>query len=179
MFPRKMKWLLMMTLLSISSVGAMDTGELVGRLPGIRTKAFADTATLRAGNTTEMIDAAAAVRDRLLPLVVTLESKLEKKSETEIRALIERDLEAVSRDARIRGNSEGWGGTGVAVDSAWAVVEHLEARASWCVWQLMEDVEGFNFAAWHARWVSEGGSTEAGSPAVPSGPKPGSEDGSR
>lgn len=54
-----------------------------------------------------MVDAAAAIRNRLLAMVVTLESKLEGKSEKEVRAQLERDLEAVSRDAYIRGIMKG------------------------------------------------------------------------
>ena len=99
--------LLIIFLLSGACLGATESEGLIERLPDIRLKAFADTANLRAGNTHEMVDAAVAVRDRLLPFVVTLESTLEKKSEKEALALIERDLEAISRDAHIRGNAEG------------------------------------------------------------------------
>lgn len=162
-----MKLFLLITLLiSIASSGAKEIEELIGRLPEIRAKFFADTAKLRAGSTSEMVDAAVVIRDRLLPLVVTLESKMEKKSEKEVRALIERDMEAVARDAHIRGHSEGWGGTAVAVDSAWAVIEHLEVRASWCVWQLMKDAKGFNFDAWQTRWKAGNEPASAAQPAT-------------
>jgi len=43
----------------------------------------------------------------------------------------------------------------VAVDSAWAVVDHLEARVSWCVWRLTKDAKGFDFHAWHTRWAAK------------------------
>jgi hypothetical protein len=147
--------LLFLVFLFVVPAGATDIDGLIERLPQIRMKALADTANLRAGSTTEMIDAAVTIRDRLLPSVVALESKLEKKDEKVVRALIERDLEAISRDAHIRGHSEGWGGTVVSVESAWAVVSHLEARASWCVWQLKKDAKEINFDAWHAKWTAE------------------------
>jgi hypothetical protein len=157
---------LIILLLCVAPAGASGSEELIVRLPEIRSKALSDTADLRAGSTTEMVDAAVAIRNRLLPLIVTLESKLEGKSEKEVRALIERDLEAISRDAHIRGHSEGWGGTAVSVNSAWAAVEHLEARASWCVWQLMKDSKEFDFDAWHTRWKSESEQDGTGQPAT-------------
>ena len=147
--------LLIIVLFSVAPVVATESDGLIERLPEIRSKAFADTANVRAGSTTEMVGAAVTIRDRLLPLIVNLESKLEKRSEKEVRALIESDLDAISRDAYIRGHSEGWGGTVVSVESAWAVVDHLEARASWCVWQLMKDTKEFDFDAWHTRWRAE------------------------
>lgn len=151
-----MKLLLSIILfVSVTSGGATEAEGLIEHLPEVRSKSLADTAKQRAGSTTEMIDAAVTIRDRLLPLIVTLQSKMEKKSEEDVRAGIERDLEAISRDAVIRGHSEGWGGTAVAVDSAWAAVEHLEVRASWCVWQLMKDTEEFDFDAWLARWKAD------------------------
>ncbi len=147
--------LLICSVLFVASVGAEEYEGLVERLPGIRSKVLADTTKLRAGNTTEMVDAAVAIRDRLLPFIVTLQSELEDKSETDVRTQIERDLEAISRNAYIRGHSAGWGGTAVSADAAWAVVEHLEARASWCVWQLMQDSKVFHFEAWHDRWTAK------------------------
>lgn len=65
-----------------------------------------------------------------------------------------RDLEAIARDANVRGHAEGWGGTIVKVEAAWAVVEHIESRISWCVWQLMEDKKDFDFDEWLQRWTS-------------------------
>ena len=166
-FAQEMKpLLLILFLFCVAPAGAIDSEELVERLPEIRSKALADTADLRAGSTTEMVDAAVTIRNRLLPLIVTLESKLEKKSEQEVCAQLERDLEAVSRDAYIRGHSEGWGGTAVSVDSAWAVVGHLEARASWCVWQLMKDSKKFDFDAWHTRWATKSEQAGADQPAT-------------
>lgn len=160
-----MKLLLLLTLLvSVASAGATETDLLIERLPEIRSKSLADTAKLRAGSTTEMVDAAVAIRDCLLPVIVTLESKLEKKSEEEVQLLIERDLEAISRDAHIRGHSKGWGGTAVSVNSAWAVVDHLEARVSWCVWQLMKDAKEFDFDTWHTRWKAESKQVDANQP---------------
>jgi hypothetical protein len=68
---------------------------------------------------------------------------------------IERDLDAVVRDAYIRGHADGQGGTLVAIESAWAAVEHLQARASWCVWQLKQGDDSFDFQAWRERWLGE------------------------
>jgi hypothetical protein len=162
-----MKLLLLLALLfSPASADADETEGLIERLPSIRSKYLADTAKQRAGSAAEVVDSAATIRDRLLPLIVTLESKLEKKSENEVRALIERDLEAISRDAGIRGHSEGWGGTAVAIDSAWAAIEHLEARASWCVWQLMKDTEEFDFNEWLTRWKATSEQKVRGQPAT-------------
>ncbi len=142
-------------LLCVASAPATELSALIESLPEVRLKALADTADLRAGNTPEMINGAVIVRDRLLPFIVTLESKLDERDEKETRVLIERDLEAISRDAHIRGHSAGWGGTVVSVETAWAVVDHLEARISWCVWQLTQDAAKFDFDAWHTRWVTD------------------------
>lgn len=150
-----------MLLLCVAPAGATESEELIKRLPEIRAKALADTADLQAGSTAKMVEAAVVIRNRLLPLIVTLESKLEKKSEQEVRAQIERDLEAISRDAHIHGHSEGWGGTIVLIDAAWSEVHHLEARASWCVWQLMKDADEFDFDAWHTRWAAESKQADA------------------
>ncbi|RYD20354.1 MAG: hypothetical protein EOP88_15410 [Verrucomicrobiaceae bacterium] len=156
--------LLIVALLPLVPLRAAEPGDLIERLPGIRLKALAETASLREGSTAEMIKAAVAVRDRLLPSIVILESKLEGKSDKEVRAVIERDLEAISRDTMIRGNSVGRGGSIVSIESAWAVVSHLEARASWCVWQLMKDFKGFEFDDWHKRWAVEEEEAAAGTP---------------
>ncbi len=162
---------LIMLLLCATVAGATESEELIVRLPEIRLKALSDTADLRAGSTPEMVEAAVTIRNRLLPLIVTLESKLEENNEKEVRALIERDLEAISRDAHIRGHAEEWGGTSVSVDSAWAAVEHLEARASWCVWQLMKDAKEFDFKAWHTRWKTESEPAGTGQPVTRPGSK--------
>jgi hypothetical protein len=162
-----MKPLLLLLLVVLAeSAWASEADQLIQQLPGIRLKALADTAKLRAGSTPEMVDAAAAIRNRLLPMVVTLESKLEGRSEKDVRAQLERDLEAVSRDAYIKGHSDGWGGTAVSVDAAWAVVGHLEARASWCVWQLMKDSKTFDFEQWRTHWTAESEQDGAGQPAT-------------
>ena len=154
-----MKFLsLILFALSSLPLGAAPVEETIDRLPEIRDQALQETTEWRAGSRTEMIDAAEILRDRLLPSIVSLESRLLDEKEETTRAKIERDLEAIARDAEIRGHAEGWGGNLVTLDSAWTVVEHLEARASWSVWQLMKDDDRFNFSAWKRRWTRTPGS---------------------
>ena len=62
---------LLVPILFVASAGAVEPDRLIEQLPVIRSQALADTAKLRAGNTTEMVDAAVVVRDRLLPLIVS------------------------------------------------------------------------------------------------------------
>jgi hypothetical protein len=102
-----------------------------------------------------MVDGAVKIGETLLPELIKLEAALNEESEKDTLATTKRDLEAIERDAHIRGHSQGWGGTIVKIDTAWAVVEHIEARISWCVWQLMQKDEGFDFQKWLLRWNPE------------------------
>ena len=176
----KLSLLLFLPLSLVAAAGA-PIQDTVDRLPQVRAKALSETSELRAGNTTEMADAASIIQDRLLPSIVVLEAKLRDQAEAVVRERIERDLEAIARDAQIRGHADGWGGTLVTVDAAWAIVAHLEARASWCVWQLMEDDADFDFSAWKQRWKAdpESGGAEpsptASDPTPENPPSPGPE----
>ncbi len=149
--PMKLLFLLLFWGLAVHGF-ADDVSKLVERLPTIRKKALRDTAKLREGSTVDMVDAAVKVRLALLPQLVSLEAALNKESEEKTKQVIERDLEAIARDADIRGHAEGWGGTSVTVDAAWVVVTHLERRISWCVWQLMRDQESFDLEHWLECW---------------------------
>ncbi len=130
--------------------------ELIDALPEIRSKALSETSGLRAGSRTEMVDGCFKVAQRLLPSLVTLEAAMRKTSEKATREQILRDLEAIRRDAQIRGNSGGWGGTGVSLDEYTAYLSHVENRISYCVWMLSKGNASFDFEAWRRQWIDQG-----------------------
>jgi hypothetical protein len=150
----KLLCVLIMLLLSVP-LRAEDVPKVIDRLPTVREKILRDTAKLSEGSTMEMVEAMAKMRTALLPSLVSIEAELNKETEKATLQLIERDLEAIARDAHIRGHAKGWGGTVVKVEAAVAVVEHIESRISWCVWQLMQDTKEFNFDAWLNRWTDK------------------------
>lgn len=151
---------LWIALLLTASITGEEVGKVIDRLPAVRKQALRETVTLRGGNNADMVDAAIKVRKALLPSLVILEAALTKQNAPETQKLIERDLEAIERAEHIRGHAEGWGGAQVKVDAAWAAVEHVESRVSWCVWQLMQNRKNLVFDDWLNRWAE---SSEAGS----------------
>lgn len=154
LIPMKLPCIFIALLLS-ASIQAEDVVKTIERLPAVREQVLQDTAKLREGSTMETVEAAAKVRVALLPLLVQLEAALNKATGKATLQVIERDLEAIARDAHIRGHAQGWGGTVVTVEAAWAVVEHMESRVSWCVWQLMQDRDNFEFDDWLERWTDD------------------------
>jgi len=152
-----MKMLLITTLVCFMTVSlyAVNQSE-IEELPNIRTKILKDTQQLRSSPCTDdMIDAAVNIRNKLLPSLIKFEAELEKKKEDDVKKEIERDLEAVERDAYIRGHCEGVGGTEVRIEEAYAGVSHIEARISYCVWQLTKSSKDFDFETWHRRWTND------------------------
>jgi len=140
------------------SLYAVNQSE-IDELPNIRDKILKETYELRSGSTggstAELIDAGVNIQNKLLPWLIKLEAELEKKQKDDVTKEIKRDLEAVERDAHIRGYSKGEGGSENLVEAVYTGVSHIEARISYCVWQLTKDSKDFDFATWHRRWTND------------------------
>lgn len=151
-YPRKVNSMIL--LLSLAQLVAADDLQfkIIKALPKQRAQ-IASEAQKQAfsGKGPDLLDAAVFERTKLLTLLL----KLETESKGEPKASIERDLEAIARDARIRGHQDGWGGTAVSLDEANAVVAHLVARISYRVWMLTKDNPDFDFDSWRKEWTGQ------------------------
>lgn len=122
-------------------------------LPSVRAAVYAQTRAMRESAPVPGIrEGLRRIQKVLLPSLVRLESALEQVPVEEAQARVTRDLEALARDAEIRGHELGWGGSAVQLNREDVILDHVERRIRHDVWMLAGRDDQTAFDRWSHRW---------------------------